>query len=351
MVGARLTDCDSTRELIRSFHHSQYALERLLEAEAGDGHGGASRARGGRHDRPDRGAAAGPRAADRPGARGRRRVARRDGRGRRGAAAPRCTRSPSCSPSSGRCSARATRCGARSSVARGELVVYLDSDTRRLLAALRHRAAGPAHLRAGRALREGPLTGARSARPTAASSAAGGGRVTELTARPLLSAFFPELAGVRPAARRRGGRAARVLRAAPVRHRLRGRDGDAAARARRARRHRRDGAGGPRRAAQPPPAARGPRPDGVRGAAARCWSGLPPRAACSTARRDVGCRSSGRRMRPSALARSGHQVRLHRPRRDAPRAAGRRSSAPLRATSRCSRRARSRRATGPAPRW
>ena len=31
MVGTRLTDCDSTRELIRSFHHSQYALERLLE--------------------------------------------------------------------------------------------------------------------------------------------------------------------------------------------------------------------------------------------------------------------------------------------------------------------------------
>src|SRR5215203_4747692 len=31
MVGARLTDCDSTRELMRSFHHSQYALERLLE--------------------------------------------------------------------------------------------------------------------------------------------------------------------------------------------------------------------------------------------------------------------------------------------------------------------------------
>ena len=30
------------------------------------------------------------------------------------------------------------------SVARGELVVYLDSDTRRLLAALRHRAARPA---------------------------------------------------------------------------------------------------------------------------------------------------------------------------------------------------------------
>jgi glucosyl-3-phosphoglycerate synthase len=31
VVGARLTDCDSTQELIRSFHHSQYALERLLE--------------------------------------------------------------------------------------------------------------------------------------------------------------------------------------------------------------------------------------------------------------------------------------------------------------------------------
>ena len=31
MVGARLTECDSTQDLIRSFHHSQYTLEHLLE--------------------------------------------------------------------------------------------------------------------------------------------------------------------------------------------------------------------------------------------------------------------------------------------------------------------------------
>ena len=43
-------------------------------------------------------------------------------------------------------------------------------------------------------------------RPTASERPADGGRVTELTARPLLSAFYPELAGVRPAAGRRGGR-------------------------------------------------------------------------------------------------------------------------------------------------
>ncbi len=63
----------------------------------------------------------------------------------------------------------------------------------------------------------------------------GGGRVSQLTARPLLSAFYPELAGLRPAAGRRGGRPARAARADPVRHRLRGGDGDAARRARRGR--------------------------------------------------------------------------------------------------------------------
>ena len=46
---------------------------------------------------------------------------------------------------------------------------------------------------------------------------AGGGRVTELTARPLLNALWPELAGCRPAARRRVRRPAVGSRAGAVR--------------------------------------------------------------------------------------------------------------------------------------
>jgi glucosyl-3-phosphoglycerate synthase len=74
------------------------------------------------------------------------------------------------------------------SVARGELVVFMDSDTRDF---------GP-HFACGLL---GPLLVERDVeflkgsfqRPT--EGASGGGRVTELTARPLLKAFYPELAG------------------------------------------------------------------------------------------------------------------------------------------------------------
>ena len=85
---------------------------------------------------------------------------------------------------------------------RGELIVYLDADTRDFARALRDRAARPADLRARRrafvkgAFRRPFTAGGRRAAPD------DGGRVTELTARPLLSAFYPELAGVRPAAGR-----------------------------------------------------------------------------------------------------------------------------------------------------
>jgi glucosyl-3-phosphoglycerate synthase len=79
------------------------------------------------------------------------------------------------------------------SVARGELVVYLDSDTVDF----------PAHFATGLL---GPLMCEPDVRfvkghfrrpfttPDGAEQPAGGGRVTELTARPLLAAFFPELA-------------------------------------------------------------------------------------------------------------------------------------------------------------
>lgn len=80
------------------------------------------------------------------------------------------------------------------SVARGDLVVYLDADTRDF----------PAHFVPGML---GPLITGESVdfikgtfvRPftteTGERLSRDGGRVTELTARPLLSAFYPELAG------------------------------------------------------------------------------------------------------------------------------------------------------------
>ena len=77
----------------------------------------------------------------------------------------------------------------------------------------------------------------------------GGGRVTELSARPLLNAFYPELAVFgQPLAGEVAVR--RGSSAAPVRHPLRDRDGDADRRlvAGRARGH---GAGQPRHAPEP----------------------------------------------------------------------------------------------------
>ena len=80
------------------------------------------------------------------------------------------------------------------SVAQGDLLVYLDSDTREFSAHFATGLVGPlitgqsAHFVKGTFAR--PFTtegGERLPR--------GGGRVTELTARPLLSAFYPELAG------------------------------------------------------------------------------------------------------------------------------------------------------------
>jgi glucosyl-3-phosphoglycerate synthase len=80
------------------------------------------------------------------------------------------------------------------SVARGELVVYLDSDSLDFSA---HFATGllgalicEPDVRFVKAHYRRPFTA-----PDGSELPTGGGRVTELTARPLLSAFFPELAG------------------------------------------------------------------------------------------------------------------------------------------------------------
>ena len=91
----------------------------------------------------------------------------------------------------------------------------------------------------------------------------GGGRVTELVARPLDQPVLPGAVGDDPAARRRVRRAARAARGDPVLHRLRGRDRPPHRR-RRAARDRGPRPGRPRAAGPPQPGARGPVADVVR---------------------------------------------------------------------------------------
>ena len=78
------------------------------------------------------------------------------------------------------------------SVARGDIVVYLDSDTRSFAAHFACGMLGPLLVEDGVEFLKGsfrrPFAGEPADRPP------GGGRVTELTARPLFSAFYPELA-------------------------------------------------------------------------------------------------------------------------------------------------------------
>ncbi|MEX2252582.1 MAG: glucosyl-3-phosphoglycerate synthase [Thermoleophilaceae bacterium] len=80
------------------------------------------------------------------------------------------------------------------SVARGEVVVFLDSDTHEFSSRFATGLLGPLLTRPEVEFVKGSFK-----RPFMSASdddrALGGGRVTELTARPLLSAFYPELAG------------------------------------------------------------------------------------------------------------------------------------------------------------
>ena len=123
------------------------------------------------------------------------------------------------------------------SVARGELIAYLDSDTRRFSAHFATGMLGPLLLDPDARFVKGtfrrPFAAARRAR-AARGRRPGHGADGAAAAVGLLS----RAGRLRAAAGGRGGGAARALPPASVRHRLRGRDRDAAGRPRPARRHR-----------------------------------------------------------------------------------------------------------------
>lgn len=78
------------------------------------------------------------------------------------------------------------------SVARGDIVVYMDSDTRGFEGHFVCGLLGPLLMEEGVELVKGSFRRPFADEP--ADSPAGGGRVTELMARPLFSAFYPDLA-------------------------------------------------------------------------------------------------------------------------------------------------------------
>ena len=214
-------------------------------------------------------------------------------------------------------------------VVRGELVAYLDSDTRDFSPhfALGH--ARPADLRAGAALREGLLPAALSSAPTArlprrtgaASPSSPRGRSC-----PPSTPSWPGSSSRWPVRWRRAARCSSGSRSRPA---TRWRP--------RCCFHARDALGGTEGMAQVDldvrlnqhQPLRQLAPDGVRGAPRdpRAAARRGPPAATTTPRRSRpptagSCRSrswSARRTPRSARTRSGHQVRLHRSRRHAAR--------------------------------
>ena len=191
MVGTRLTDCDSTRELIRSFHHSRYALDRLLEAkretvtvvlparEVADTVGVIVERLLGLAPLIDQ-----VLVVD---------AASRDGTAEVAAASGAEVRQESeLLADFGPVLGKGDAMWRALSVAAGDLVLYLDSDTSEFSAHFATGLLGPLMCEPDVRFVKGHFrrpfgTPDREERP------GDGGRVTELTARPLLSAFFPEL--------------------------------------------------------------------------------------------------------------------------------------------------------------
>lgn len=192
MVGARLTDCDSTQELIRSFHHSQFALERLLEhkrepvtvvlptREVADTIGPIVERLGELAPLIDQ-----ILVVD---------AASEDGSAEIAAAhGAEVHQEAELLTEFGAVLGKGDAMWRALTVARGDLIAYLDSDTRDFSPHFATGVLGPLmcepDVRFVKAFFRRPFTTLGGAQ-----SPSEGGRVTELTARPLLSAFFPELA-------------------------------------------------------------------------------------------------------------------------------------------------------------
>jgi glucosyl-3-phosphoglycerate synthase len=193
VVGARLTECDSTQELIRSFHHSQYALERLVgqkretitvvlpTREVADTIGPIVE----RLQRLDP-------LIDQ--------ILVVDAASRDGSADIAASRGAEVHQESdlladfGPVLGKGDAMWRALAVARGELVLYLDSDTPDFSPHFATGLLGPLMCEPDVRFVKGhfkrPFT-----MPDGREYPNDGGRVTELTARPLLSTFFPDLAG------------------------------------------------------------------------------------------------------------------------------------------------------------
>jgi glucosyl-3-phosphoglycerate synthase len=193
VVGARLTDCDSTQELIRSFHHSQYALERLVgqkretitvvlpTREVADTIGPIVERLQGLDPLIDQ-------------------ILVVDAASRDGSADIAASRGAEVHQESdlladfGPVLGKGDAMWRALAVARGELVLYLDSDTPDFSPHFATGLLGPLMCEPDVRFVKGhfkrPFT-----MPDGREYPNDGGRVTELTARPLLSTFFPDLAG------------------------------------------------------------------------------------------------------------------------------------------------------------
>jgi glucosyl-3-phosphoglycerate synthase len=188
--GAR---CDSTRELIRRFHHSEFDLRRLLERktepitvvlparEVADTIGEIVERLRGLDPLVDQ-----VLVVD---------AASRDGTGRIAArAGAEVYQEGELMPEFGQVLGKGDAMWRALSVARGNLVAYVDSDTRDFSPHFALGLLGPLICEPDVRLVKGFFR-RPYLRPDGTQLPADGGRVTELTARPLLSAFFPELAG------------------------------------------------------------------------------------------------------------------------------------------------------------
>jgi glucosyl-3-phosphoglycerate synthase len=192
-VGARLTACDSTRDLIRRFHHSGFDLGRLLERktkpitavlparEVADTIGQIVERLWSLDPLIDQIVVVDANSLD-----GTARVAARAG--------AEVHQEAELLPEFGQVLGKGDAMWRALDVVRGELVVYLDADTRDFSPHFATGMLGPLlcepELRFVKAFFRRPYV-----RPDGTELPVDGGRVTELAARPLLSAFYPELAG------------------------------------------------------------------------------------------------------------------------------------------------------------